>query len=458
MNSYTKAESELSTKSRSFLHRVKDQVRKRQNQSSNDATKDSDKNSLCLRHWKHLYSCERITWKIYIPSKIQKISQWNRCSTCLRNWCLNNPMRSMEWKQLTGKTLHGSICLCLVMKKSSISSTQRSTYSQDSVLCLGKVNENPQSNIAWEDRLKWYKTRMQNFRQNWWWANGIGVEYFPRIRHIAALPQSPRVIVKIERNTSEIYWTDYRCTMTSHGDLRKKNASQVLNSSISMRRDFQQDFGHSLVLDLRIKKKKVVFYQSEDSPQGEWDKIAELMMFKFGESGHPIFRPTSPVSRGVLKSKGGGKLSIHYCADHETIETVFRTVVSVNQLSLYGAVAEMCEEYETFHDRTGRPVVGGLSDSSFVPSVLKTKTYFWMMILHKKHIYCKNIENELKSYHNKTDWANFVLMQDSWLQLKSDSVLWRKTLHNFHNSQMQWLVVSTLCQETKIHLNLKVGS
>ena len=28
----------------------------------------------------------------------------------------------------------------------------------DSVLCLGKVNENPKSNIAWEDRLKWFKS------------------------------------------------------------------------------------------------------------------------------------------------------------------------------------------------------------------------------------------------------------------------------------------------------------
>ena len=28
----------------------------------------------------------------------------------------------------------------------------------DSVLCLGKMNENPQSNIAWEDRLKWFKS------------------------------------------------------------------------------------------------------------------------------------------------------------------------------------------------------------------------------------------------------------------------------------------------------------
>ena len=46
MNSYTEAESELSLESRSFLHRVNDQVRKRQNQSSEDATKDSDKHSV----------------------------------------------------------------------------------------------------------------------------------------------------------------------------------------------------------------------------------------------------------------------------------------------------------------------------------------------------------------------------------------------------------------------------
>ena len=33
----------------------------------------------------------------------------------------------------------------------------------------------------------------------------------------------------------------------------------------------------------------------------------------------------------------------------------------------------MCEEYETFHDTTGQPVVGGQSSSSFVPSVIKTE-------------------------------------------------------------------------------------
>ena len=46
MDSYTEAEAEMSLKSRSFLHRVNDQVRKRQYHSSKDATKDSDKHSV----------------------------------------------------------------------------------------------------------------------------------------------------------------------------------------------------------------------------------------------------------------------------------------------------------------------------------------------------------------------------------------------------------------------------
>ena len=48
-NSYTEAESELSLGSRSFLHRVNDQVQKRHKQSSKDATKDSDKHSVIWR-------------------------------------------------------------------------------------------------------------------------------------------------------------------------------------------------------------------------------------------------------------------------------------------------------------------------------------------------------------------------------------------------------------------------
>ena len=97
-------------------------------------------------------------------------------------------------------------------------------------------------------------------------------------------------------------------------------------------------------------------------------------MIKFEESGHPVFRATSPLSRGTLKSRGSGKLSVHFCADGDTIETVFRTNISVNQLSIYGAVSDLCEEYKSCHVKTRRLVMAGQSDPLFVPTSLLMKT------------------------------------------------------------------------------------
>ena len=66
------------------------------------------------------------------------------------------------------------------------------------------------------------------------------------------------------------------------------------------------------------------------------------MMMEFSENGHPVFRATGPLPRGTLKSRGG-QLSIHFCADGETIETVLRSINFVNQLSIYGTVSDLCE-------------------------------------------------------------------------------------------------------------------
>ena len=68
------------------------------------------------------------------------------------------------------------------------------------------------------------------------------------------------------------------------------------------------------------------------------------------------------MSRGVLKSKGGGKLSIHFCADEGTIETVFAQefllISSVfteqSQICVTNANLAMLE--------AGRPVLVGQSD------------------------------------------------------------------------------------------------
>ena len=97
----------------------------------------------------------------------------------------------------------------------------------------------------------------------------------------------------------------------------------------------------------------------------------------------PIFRATTPFSRCNLKSKGHGKLSIHFAANQETIETIYRIIVSVNQLSVYGAVANICEEFEAHQDRSGQFDV--LLGQSIVLSEIKTEV---------------SLENDIPSHQN----------------------------------------------------------
>ena len=126
--------------------------------------------------------------------------------------------------------------------------------------------------------------------------------------------------------------------------------------------------------------------------------MAEKMIVTLAERRHPV----SPCHESIVqRSAQDEKLSIHY---QDTITTVFRTITSVNQLSFYGAGAEMCEEYESFHDRTGKPVIGGQSSSSFVPSVIKTNLSLNSeRSCSQRSLFCRNTENELKSYHNQKD-------------------------------------------------------
>ena len=122
------------------------------------------------------------------------------------------------------------------------------------------------------------------------------------------------------------------------------------------------------------------------------------MLIELAESGCPIFRATTPLSRGKLRIKGHGKLSIQFAADHQTIETIFRMIVSANELSLYAAVANMCEECESLHDRSGRlDKVMGQSTA-----VRSRQKFLWRMtIQHIKTFYCSNMKSELKGFHNK---------------------------------------------------------
>ena len=244
----------------------------------------------------------------------------------------------------------------------------------DSVLCLGKMNENTQSNTAREQRLQWFKTTPEY--KNLDRIDGEPMEFewniFPGFNTLQLSQEIQELLLRL--NETPENFTGRIIFMSMFNDISwgSKDNKIECESYAKLFSLFARRFGAGQWSFLGPGSGKKWYSISEDSPQGEMGKMAEKMMLTFAESGHPVFRATSPLSRGQLKSKGSGNLSIHYCANQDTITTVFRTITSVNQLSLYGAVAEMCEEYESFHDRTGKPVVGGQSSSSLVPSVIKT--------------------------------------------------------------------------------------
>ena len=92
-----------------------------------------------------------------------------------------------------------------------------------------------------------------------------------------------------------------------------------------------------------------------DKTDGSWDKTAERMMLNFAESGHPAIRATSALERGELRSKEKGEKSIHFNGSEGNIELILRTIISANQLSVYGAVADLCKELSKDSRASGKP-------------------------------------------------------------------------------------------------------
>ena len=78
-------------------------------------------------------------------------------------------------------------------------------------------------------------------------------------------------------------------------------------------------------------------------PEGQWNSTADVMVSSFEDSGHPVFRASSALDLGFLKWKGGTCM-IHFSGDHSNADLSFRTIKSANQFSIYGAIADWCDE------------------------------------------------------------------------------------------------------------------
>ena len=225
----------------------------------------------------------------------------------------------------------------------------------DSVLCLGRILQHPDSNEAWNKRIQGIQSG-RSYR-DYDGINGepTGFEWniFPGFTTLQLCGKVNDLLSDLgeapETFTGRIpfmsMFNDISCD-------RKGNREECL-ANARVVKVLAKKFGIGQWSFIGPGSEKKWYSGEENSPQGAWDHIADEMLLEFAESVHPFFRVTTPLSRGILKSKGHGKLSTHFTADYPTIETVFRNIISANQLSIYGAVANICEEFEAHQDGSG---------------------------------------------------------------------------------------------------------
>ena len=344
-----------------FVNKVKNQVRIRQKRMSNVAED-------CTEH--------SITWGMFMATTLNAATFMGKSYSTMRNVVQNGEKITLKQMfDITAQTINNDeevYCLDKI-------EYQRNTWTQlslindpvviglqsakvyvfsDSVLCLGKVLQHPECNQAWKDRVA--GVRAEKNYSDFDDIKGESAEFewniFPGFTTLQLCDKTNNLLSSLGQ-TPEIF-TGRILFMSMFNDIScegKDNQQQCLRDADFVK-TFAKRFGIGQWSFIGPGSEKK-WYPSENSPQGEWDRIAEDVLLEFAKSGHPIFRATTPLSRGKLKSKGKGKVSIHFSAEPDTIDTIYRIILSANQLSIYGAVAAICEEFVGQPDNTGEPVI-----------------------------------------------------------------------------------------------------
>ena len=189
------------------------------------------------------------------------------------------------------------------------------------------------------------KSLSERSESNRWRADGIRVEFLLRIHNVGHIEEIEKFFMTELQCEPEqfkgriIFMSMYNdIVLGERGKTEKcvKNCITVANYACKFLS------GHWSCWGPGLEKKWYGTYPAKWN--GEWDKTAEVMMlYLHSESCHPIFRATSALERGEVRSKGKGNKSIHFNGSDEHIELILRTVISVNQLRIYGAVADLSE-------------------------------------------------------------------------------------------------------------------
>ena len=200
-----------------------------------------------------------------------------------------------------------------------------------------KLTSSPTLCSTRKSKIKWYSEN--NHFKDMNRIDGMPTEFewkiFPGITTLGLLEKIQSLMRDVQCEPE--HFTDRIIFMSLHKVIEWKakcNEEQCEYNSQTVA-NYARNFprGHWSFLGLGSEEKWYGTYT--DKPDG-WDRMGEEMMLNFSGSGHPMFRSSIAFERGELRSKEGGKKSIHFNGSHENIELLLRTVISAQYLRSNG--------------------------------------------------------------------------------------------------------------------------
>ena len=310
-----------------YIEKVFTNVRQKLNRPEGDQMLDQRANVLiwrlflCQQRWKLWYIRDTITMRIWLLTGTPISKSSRRCSTSRRSWVWTRSTRLWMFPRLSCNLLLAWNMLCYITKHSS---------GESEGACLFRLSS--------------------LFGKDAWTTGGQAkversASIFPGVRHttLQILKEIEEIMTGLQTIPEEFEDRIIFMSMFNDIDWTQKGNYKECFSNFDKVKDFEKKISVGTWSFLGPGEKEKWHGTHYYKPEGQWNTTAGVMVADFKDSGHPVFRASSALDRRFLKKKGG-RCTIRFSAEPSDAELLFRTIHSANQLSIYGAIADWCDE------------------------------------------------------------------------------------------------------------------
>ena len=179
-------------------------------------------------------------------------------------------VKTINWEDSSWKYLS----LIVDEQVISLQRTQVNVFS-DSVLCLGKMNENPQSKMSWEDRLTWFKSSQEYGALDSIDGEPMKFEWniFPGFTTLQLSHKVQELLLRLSATPAKFTGRFIFMSMFNDISWGSKDNKKECESNAQLVSLFTKRFGAGQRSFLGPGSENKWYSISEDSPQGEGTKL-----------------------------------------------------------------------------------------------------------------------------------------------------------------------------------------